>query len=51
LELAISDPDLVDAIDLLNAQHVAIEALKRINHARSFGHDWATMPLPSESRD
>ncbi|GAI61809.1 unnamed protein product [marine sediment metagenome] len=34
LKLAISDPDLVGAVDLMDAQNLGIEALKRCQLAR-----------------
>jgi hypothetical protein len=35
--------------DLKEAVKLGIEALQRILHTRSFNHDWAIMPLPSET--
>ena len=48
LKLAISDPDLVDTIDLLNAQKLGIEALNFWNRLTDAAGDGFTYLLPGE---
>ncbi len=51
LKLAISDPDLVSAVDLMNAQKLAIEATKRFKSLREVIRVPYTELLPGETKD
>ncbi len=48
LKLAISDPDLVDTIDLLNAQKLGIEAIVKLQDIRARFPMLMPDPLPGE---